>query len=186
MIWGHNIRLWCYQTLLWCYLNRFYNLIYRAANRLAVETLAMCSAFWDKTQPRMKLLRWSWRWTLYSISIIFIFTDDNNNDDDDYSIIMIKYDYNDNQANCEWDGMMTRSDFLAAGIDILKWETVMMTMMTMMMMMAMMMIENNDDIFIGTLYHCPYCTFVRKPQIHQNLRAVFLNTQNYFLLHTFS
>jgi len=24
------------------------------------------------------------------------------------------------QANCEWDGVMTRSDFLAAGIDILK------------------------------------------------------------------
>ena len=49
---------------------------------------------------------------------------------------MIKYDYNDNQANCEWDGMMTRSDFLAAGIDILKWETVMMMMMVMMAMMV--------------------------------------------------
>ena len=24
------------------------------------------------------------------------------------------------QANCEWDGVMTRGDFLAAGIDILK------------------------------------------------------------------
>ena len=39
--------------------------------------------------------------------------DDDDDDDDDN-------DNGDDQANCEWDGVMTRSDFLAAGIDILK------------------------------------------------------------------
>ena len=40
--------------------------------------------------------------------------DDDDDDDDDDN------DNGDDQANCEWDGVMTRSDFLAAGIDILK------------------------------------------------------------------